>query len=302
MVTECFHMETIKVISAISVFEKVAKNKSFSAAATELGVSKAYVSKLITGLEDEFGERLFIRSTRKVKLTFLGEDLFEKCQAPLDALNSIREGLLNRSPSPKGMFKVSVAGAFGEEYLAPILFEMAKLYPDLKIDISFSTRNVDLLDENVDVAIRVGELQDSNLYARKISSRREYICASKKFFKANGEPKSPRELAEFNCLVGVGDSWSFNIKKKVQRVKVSGNLRSDNGRVLLKAALDHIGLVKLPDVYVKEYLDNGQLISILDQYVVKEIPIWAVTHSKKKSSTNLKHFLDLLENHLDKEK
>ena len=295
-------METMRVISAISVFEKVAKNHSFSAAAIELGVSKAYVSKVVTGLEDELGERLFIRSTRRVRLTFLGEDLFEKCQAPLDVLESIREGLLNRSSTPKGIFKVSVAGAFGEEYLAPILFEMGRLYPELKIDISFSSRNVDLLDENVDVAIRVGELQDSNLFARKISSRREYICATKKFFKENGEPKSPRELSEFNCLIGVGDSWSFNIKKTLQRVKVSGNLRSDNGRVLLKAALENIGLVKLPDVYVKEYLDSGKLVSILDQYVVKEIPIWAVTHSKKKNSTNLKHFLDLLENQLEKEK
>ena len=295
-------METMRVISAISVFEKVAKNHSFSAAAIELGVSKAYVSKVVTGLEDELGERLFIRSTRRVRLTFLGEDLFEKCQAPLDVLESIREGLLNRSSTPKGIFKVSVAGAFGEEYLAPILFEMGRLYPELKIDISFSSRNVDLLDENVDVAIRVGELQDSNLFARKISSRREYICATKKFFKENGEPKSPRELSEFNCLIGVGDSWSFNIKKTLQRVKVSGSLRSDNGRVLLKAALENIGLVKLPDVYVKEYLDSGKLVSILDQYVVKEIPIWAVTHSKKKNSTNLKHFLDLLENQLEKEK
>lgn len=295
-------METMRVISAISVFEKVAKNKSFSAAAIELGVSKAYVSKVVTNLEEEFGERLFIRSTRKVKLTYLGEELLDKCQQPLDQLESIKESLQNHSLTPKGVFKVSVAGAFGEDYITPILFNMAKLYPELKLDISFSSKNVDLLDENVDVAIRVGELKDSNLFARKISSRREYICGTKKFFRDNGEPKSPRELSEFNCLLGVGDSWSFVLKKKVEKVKLNGNLRSDNGRVLLRAALDNIGLVKLPDVYVKEYIENGKLISILDQYLVKEIPIWAITHSKKKNSINLKHFLELLEKHLDKEK
>ncbi len=295
-------METMRVISAISVFEKVAKNKSFSAAAVELGVSKAYVSKVVNNLEEEFSERLFIRSTRKVKLTYLGEELLEKCQAPLEQLESIKESLQNHSLTPKGVFKVSVAGAFGEDYIAPILFNMSKLYPDLKLDISFSSKNVDLLDENVDVAIRVGDLKDSNLFARKISSRREHICGTKKFFKVNGEPKSPRELGEYNCLMGVGDSWSFLLKKKVEKVKLSGNIRSDNGRVLLRAALDNIGLVKLPDVYVKDYIESGKLISILDQYLVKDIPIWAVTHSKKKNSINLKHFLDLLENHLEKER
>ncbi|WP_044557333.1 LysR substrate-binding domain-containing protein [Halobacteriovorax marinus] len=295
-------METMRVISSLSVFEKVAKNQSYSLAAKEMGVSKAYVSKIITSLEEEFGEKLFIRSTRKVKLSYLGEELLAKCSSPLNILESISESLANRSPTPKGVFKVSLAGAYGEDYIAPVLFKMAKEYPDLKVDISFSTRNVDLLDENVDVAIRVGDLADSNLYARKISFRREYICATKKYVKLNGEPKSPKELKEFNCLMGVGDYWSFIIKKKVERIKLSGNIRSDNGRVLLKAALDSIGLVKLPDVYVKEYIDSGKLLSVLDSYLAKEIPIWAVTHTRKKDSVNLQHFLDLLEEFLKREK
>lgn len=302
MMTKCFYMETMRVISAISVFEKVAKNHSFSLAAKELGVSKAYVSKVVTGLEEEFGERLFIRSTRKVRLTTLGQELLEKCQAPLDILEAIRESMHNRSSLPKGVFKVSVAGAYGEDFIAPILFKMSKLYSDLKIDISFSSKNIDLLDENVDIAIRVGELKDSNLYARKISSRREYICATKKYFKENGVPKSPQELSEFNCLLGVGDSWTFTQNNRVDKVKVEGNIRSDNGRVLLKAAMDNIGIVKLPDVYVREYLESGKLVSVLDNYLLKDIPIWAVTHSRKKSSINLKHFLELLEEQLEKEK
>lgn len=206
--------------------------------------------------------------------------------------------MLSVSKTPRGIFKVSVAGAFGEEFIAPILLELTQQYPELKVTLTFSTRKVDLIEENYDVAIRVGQLSDNNLVARKIRSRKEFICATRSYLEKWGTPHRLEDLINHNCLLGASDSWRFVEKGEIRTIRVSGNFRSNNGRVLLEGALRGIGLVKLPDLYVTPYLESGELVSILDMYMPKETPVWVLTHTKKSNSINLKAFWEILEKRL----
>jgi DNA-binding transcriptional LysR family regulator len=298
MLTLCFSMETIKTLSALSVFQKVAHHQSFSKAADELSVSKAHVSKLIQSLERDYGEALFYRSTRKVSLTVAGDSLLRQCLGPLTELAGISENIKRTRQTPKGSLRVTVAGAFGEEIIAPLIFELIALYPELKIELAFSTRNVDLIDDSFDIAIRVGELSNSKLIGRKISTRKEYLCASKAYLNKFGVPASPQELSDHQCLIGATDTWSILEKNQIKRVKLSGRFKSDNARVLVKAAMAGLGIVKLPDVYVDKYLSSGKLVSVLEKFMPSEIPIWALSHSKKIDSINVKVFLEMLEKKL----
>lgn len=291
-------METIRTLSALSVFQKVAHHQSFSKAAIELGVSKAHVSKLIQALERDYGEALFYRSTRKVALTVTGDSLLRQCLGPLTQLANISENIQSTRQIPKGSLRVTVAGAFGEQIIAPIIFELIERYPELKIELSFSTRNVDLVNDSFDIAIRVGELTSSKLIGRKISTRKEYLCASKAYLNKFGTPASPRELSDHQCLIGATDTWSILDKNQIKRIKINGSFKSDNARVLVKAAMAGLGIVKLPDVYVDKYLASGKLVSVLEKFMPSEIPIWALSHSKKIDSINVKVFLELIESRL----
>jgi DNA-binding transcriptional LysR family regulator len=288
-------METIRNLSALGVFEKVAKYQSFSKAAQELSVSKAYISKLIQNLEKEYGEALFYRSTRKVGLTVAGDSLLRQCEGPLAQLSRISDELRRTRQTPKGILRVTVAGAFGEEVVAPKVFELMSEYPELKIELSFSTKNVDLIDESFDIAIRVGELANSKLVGRKISTRKEYLCASKKYLNKFGTPASIQELKDHQCLIGATDTWAILEKNRIKRVKIDGGFKSDNARVLVKAALAGFGIVKLPDIYVDRYIETGELVPVLEKYMPSEIPIWALSHSKKIDSINVKVFLEKLQ-------
>lgn len=288
-------METIKTMLAISAFEKVAKLESFTLAAKDLGVSKAYVSKLVKGLEDDFGEKLILRSTRKIKLTVFGEELFAQCVGHIEAIDELKNGLMNKGKNPNGIFKISVAGAYGEDVITPVLAELAKRHDNLSIEIVFSSRNVDLVAENFDAAVRVGHLPDSSLFSRKIGMRKEYVCASKSYLSKNGVPLSPGELTQYNCILGASNYWTLIENDDFRRVKVLGNFRSNNGKSLLNAALAGVGIVKLPDIYVSKYIESGELIPLLEDYTLDEVPIWVLTHSRKNNSINLKAFWEILE-------
>lgn len=282
------------MLSAISVFERVARLKSFTMAAKELGVSKAHISKLIQGLESDLGESLFHRSTRKVNLTLVGEGLYRECTGPLSKIERVREEILSSSKSPRGILRVSVAGAYGEDFIAPVLFDLLSLYPELKVELLFSTKNVDIIEESFDVAIRVGDLSDSKFIARRIGTRKEYICASSEYLKKNGTPKYPNEVNDHICLIGASEHWTFYEKKQQKKIKINSRFKSDNGRAILNGVRNHLGLAKLPDIYVSDYIKTGEIISVLEKYMPSEIPIWALTHTKKSNSVNLKAFLDLL--------
>lgn len=282
-------MKTIKNMQALVAFEHVAKSKSYSNAAKELGVSKAYVSKLVQKLEDELGQRLFNRTTRVVTMTQAGEKFYKACSTSFDHVLKIQSEIQQKSTSPTGKLKISVAGAFGEEFIAPFVFKFLKKYPKLQVELVFEERIIDLIKESYDFAIRIGKLNDSSLISKKISQRKLFICASPEYLALNGTPKQPEHLKSHNCLSS-NNNWTLKINNKNQNYNVSGNYKSNNGRSLLKACLDSLGICCLPGEYVKPYLEEGRLVTIMESYVPKEIPIWLLTPTKKNISTSIKVF------------
>lgn len=288
-------MKTIKNLQGIVAFEKVAKFQSFSQAAQELGVSKAHVSKLVQQLEDQLGQRLLNRSTRTVKLTHTGQKFFDACAASLNNISKAQEDIIQDADSPHGKLKISLAGAFGEDYVAPFLADFIKRYPRVRVELHFEEKIVDLVQESYDLAIRVGRLKDSSLIAKKIASRKEYICATPSYLNLHGAPKHPEDLKKHNCVTP-RNAWNLLLDGKPAQVQVNSNFKSNNGRSILKAALADLGLCMLPGVYVKPYLENGQLISVLEAYTPGEIPIWALTPSKKNMPLSVKAFLKEIAN------
>lgn len=283
-------METIKNFQSLVAFEKVAKHQSYSQAAKELGVSKAHVSKLVQKLEDQLGQRLLNRSTRVVTLTDIGEKFYKTCSTSFYHILKSQSEIQQNAGSPQGKLKISVAGVFGEEYIAPFVFSFIKKYPQVRIELVFEERMVDLLRDSYDFAVRVGRLSDSSLISKKVASRKEYICATPHYLKLNGTPKSPEDLAHHNCLSPKG-SWSLKIKDKAQQFPVEGNYNSNNGRSLLRATLDGLGICCLPGEYVKPHLEDGSLVSVMESFLPEEIPIWLLTPSKKNISPAVKAFL-----------
>ena len=290
-------METIKWVQCILTFVKVSELGSFSRAATSLGISKSYVSKTIKSLEDEVGVALLLRSTRSVQLTSTGEEFLRNCRSSLQNLEAAKKELLIPSDKPRGLLRVTLAGVFGENYIAPVLIEMSKKYPDLKIEVHFDTRIVDLIEERFDVGIRIGHLQDSSLFAQKIATRREYVCASPAYIKKHKKPSVPADLKNYNCIGGLG-LWNFKEDGKMKSIQVKGNFKTNNPRVVLSAALEGLGVARLPGSYVFEHIKDGSLINLLEDYSEGKKDIWAVTPSKHRLNINASTFINELKTFL----
>lgn len=291
-------METVEWMNWIGSFIKVAEQGSFSKAAIELGISKSHVSKTIQKLESDLGIALFTRSTRNVQLTELGQIFLEKSKQSINDLQSAKKEILNFSESPRGILRVTSAGLFGEEIIAPVAIQLSKKYPDLKIELDFSTQIVDLIDKKFDIAIRFGPLKDSSLIAQKIATRREYVCASKKYFENHPLPRHPKELSQHNCI-GTSGAWDFKIGSKNVKFNISGNFKSNNPRVIARSAIEGLGIAKLPGAYVFDEIRKGKLISILESYNEGKSDVWIVTPIKFEKSINTKVFIKALKSFLN---
>ena len=293
----CFCMETIKSLQGIIAFVQVAEAGSFSKAAEQLGVSKSHISKNIAQLESSLGIALLVRSTRRVQLTSIGERFLETCRESLNNLDSAKKEILDLAETPRGTLRVTLAGIFGEEYIAPVVIDLAKKYPELKVELNFSTRIVDLIEEKFDVAIRIGHLENSSLMAQKIASRFEYVVCSKAYLASAPPLKEPQDLIHHNCI-GERNSWNFKKRGKSFQVAVGGNFKSNNPRVMQKAALAGLGIARLPGSYAFEEIKKGRLISVLENFNEGKKDIWAVTPIRHKQNVNVKIFIQEVKKHL----
>lgn len=290
-------METINSLRGIISFVKAAETGSFSQAAQELDVSKSHVSKLIVQLEQELGATLFVRSTRKVQLTNIGERYLESCRQAMGQLKNAKDAILDLSETPNGSLRVTLAGIFGEDYIAPVLIEMARKYPNLKIEVDFSARVVDLIAERFDVAIRIGHLPSSTLVAQKIASRVEYVVCSKSYLQQAPTLREPADLIHHNCL-GEKSHWTFKYRGKSLHVSVKGNFKSNNPRVIQKAALAGLGIARLPGSYTFEEIRKGKLIPVLETFGEGKKDIWVVTPVRRTQNINVRIFVQELKKYL----
>lgn len=287
--------------SGVSEFVAVAETESFTAAAQRLQISTAQVSRQISALELRLSAKLFHRTTRKVSLTEAGGTYYQHCRQVLDGLADAERAISNLQSTPKGKLKITAPITYGERSVAPLVNDFVALYPDLEVQLVLSNRQVDMVDEGFDLAIRLGQLADSRMVAKRLAGRQQYVCAAPSYLAAFGAPYSLAELERHNCLLGTLDYWRFQEKDKARNIRVTGNLRCNSGPVLLDAALKGLGIVQLPDYYVQQYLDDGRLITLLNQFNEPDDGIWAVypqnRHLSPKVRLLVDYFVENLGNH-----
>ena len=282
----------------ICEFVAVAENQSFTKASQRLKVSTAQVSRQISQLENKLAVKLFYRSTRNVSLTEDGLIYYQHCRAILDALDTAETAVTESHAAPSGKISLSAPVAYGEDTIMPLINDFLMIYPAIDISVELTNRQVDLIDERYDLAIRLGHLPSSSLIARKLSQRRIITCAAPSYLSSHSTPTHIEQLTHHNCLLGTIDQWRFMVDGKSTTSdkfhKITGNMRCNSGRSLLDAALKGLGVVQLPDYYVNQYISRGQLVVILEQYQTNSEGIWAIYPQNRHLSQKISLLIDFL--------
>jgi DNA-binding transcriptional LysR family regulator len=278
----------------ISEFVSVAELGSFTNAARHLSVSVAHVSRQIGALEDRLDAKLFYRTTRRVTLTELGEIYYQRCRPLLEGLEEAEHALSDLQENAKGRLRITTPVAYGELRIVPLLTDFLKNYPELDLDIKVTNRRLDLVSEGIDIAIRLGNLDDSSLMAKKLGSRQLITCAAPSYLEIFGEPHSLSELDHHSCLLGTLDYWRYNDNGNMRTIPVKGRFRCNNGPALLEAALAGFGIVQLPDYYVEGPIVQGHLVTLLDSVKPDEEGIWAVYPHNRHLSPKIRLMIDYL--------
>ncbi|MCY1334773.1 HTH-type transcriptional regulator PgrR [compost metagenome] len=275
-------------------FVAVAETGQFTAAAQRLGVSSSHVSRQIARLEERLQARLLYRSTRKVSLTEAGQTFLQHCQRLQDAREEALRVVSDLSAEPKGLLRMTCAVAYGERYVVPQVNAFMAEHPQLRVEIELSNRQLDLLHEGFDLAIRLGRLSDSRLVATRIAPRVMYLCATPEYLERHGRPQSPGDLAQHNCLIGSSDQWTFLEDGRETQHRVQGNWRCNSGQAVLDAALRGFGLCQLPDYYVLEHLRSGRLVSLLERHRPPNTAVWALYPQQRHLSPKVRQLVDFL--------
>lgn len=278
----------------IEAFVEVVRRGSFAHAARHLGVSSSHVSRLVARLETQLGTQLLYRTTRRLRLTDAGLVYFEHCGQLFDGFQEALNAISDFQQQPTGVLRLTCATTFGERYIAPLVNDFMAAHPQLAVQLDFTNRRVDIVDEGFDVAIRTGALPDSTLIARKLCARREYIVASSEYFLRHPRPHTLGELAQHNCLLGTAESWPVDVDGQHRHWRVQGNWKGNSGAALLDAARKGLGLVQLPDYYVEADLESGELVSVLDQYACTHTAVWVVYPRHRHLSPKVRQFVDFL--------
>jgi len=285
-------------LTSMKVFTTIARAGSFSHAARTLEMSPAMVTKHVQWLENELGVRLLNRSTRGVSLTETGYAYRERCMQILADVEETELSLTRLNAEPRGVLKVAGPIAFGTLHLSPAVAEYIGRYPELRVDLTLQDRPVDLVEEGVDTAIRVGRLADANHVARPLASTRWLVCASPQYLRERGVPERLQDLTRHNCLRQSShrpkDEWQFVREGREISVKVAGNFKSSLVDSIRHAALAGLGLAFLPSYLVGEDLRAGRLAAVPLGIEAITVPITAVYLQRRHLSNKLRSFLDFL--------
>jgi DNA-binding transcriptional LysR family regulator len=275
-------------------FVAVVEQGSFQAAAARLRVSSSHVSRQVARLEERLQARLLYRTTRRVSLTEAGQAFFARCQRLIDEREQAFAAIGDLSSEPVGLLRMTCAVAYGERFVMPLVNAFMQRHPRLRVEMELSNRTLDLVQEGYDLAIRLGRLTDSRLVATRIAPRAMYLCAAPSYLERYGRPHTLSELAGHNCLIGTGDTWSFQQHGREYLFRPRGNWRCNSGEAVLDAALRGFGLCQLPDYYVQQPLRRGDLVSLLEANQPPNTAVWAVYPQRRLLSPKVGQLIDAL--------
>jgi DNA-binding transcriptional LysR family regulator len=289
---------TIDRVKDINAFVHVAEAKSFTAAAERIGLSRSAVGKSVLRLEDRLGVRLLQRTTRSVSLTSEGAVFHERCVRILADLDEAEMSMLSHSQAPRGRLRLDLPVSFGRLHVLPILSKFMNQWPEISVSVSFNDRYVDLIDEGVDLAIRLGGSEDGRLMSRLLAPHRLVTCASPGYLTIRGVPQDVEQLAEHSCLAfihgGRPVDWRFNIDGQNRSVAINGRFSSTNAEALRDATLAGYGIARLATFLISDDLRARRLLPVLDCISVDGPSVRAVYPSSRHLSPKVRCFIDEL--------
>ncbi|MDB5761961.1 MAG: LysR family transcriptional regulator [Herminiimonas sp.] len=289
--------------SDLSFFSTLAASGSLSAAAREMGLTAAAVSKHLTQMESRAGVVLINRTTRRMMLTPEGEVYLEYARRILDEIDELAELLGSTKKRPKGLLRVNATLGFGRGHVAAAISRFVAKYPQVSVQLQLSVTPPPLTDDAFDVCIRFGEPPDTRVIARRLASNRRLLCAAPSYLALRGMPSTAHDLAKHNCIgIRQGDEaygvWRLTTgsgaSSKTETVKIRGNLTTNDGEIAVKWALDGHGILMRAEWDVKQYLNDGELVRVLPDYDTPNADIFAVYSQRHQMSNRIRAFVEFI--------
>ncbi|HEY2752592.1 LysR family transcriptional regulator [Phenylobacterium sp.] len=284
-------------VDEINAFAAVADARSFTQGARRLGVSSAQVSKLVARLENRLGARLLNRTTRDVSLTDTGRAYLERARGLLEDFEAL-EGSVRDQGGPRGLLKISAPVSFGASQLTPALLDFAAAYPEVSLDVSATDRMVNLVEEGFDVGVRIGQLADSSVIARKLAAVRMVTCASPDYLARSGTPATPHDLGRHEAIIDTNARdplvWAYGSHNDRHDVRVHGRLRFGGADACVAAARRSLGVTRTPAFAAADDLRSGRLVPLLCAYEPQLIHVHAVYPHARHLAAKVRAFVDFL--------
>lgn len=280
----------------IQAFVAIAQLGNFGDAASQLGMTSSATSRKLQSLEARLSTRLVHRTTRRVTLTEAGMQYLARCERWLAELEDADAELADLQAAVRGRLRASVPINFGRLHVIPALPEFLRRYPGLDVDLDFSDRFIDLLEDRIDVAMRIGRLEDSRLVVRKLADNQRLLVASPQYLAQHGNPERPEQLAQHSCLhfayYADGEAWRLRRDHEVVEVNVSGRLRANYGEALYEAALAGFGILQSASWIVGQAVREGRLVRVLPDWHLAPSGVWALYPSGRYLSPKVRAFID----------
>lgn len=285
-------------IDRMRAFALVAKNASFTVGAQRMGRSARLVSKYVADLEDALGVQLLNRTTRSVSLTDAGATYLAMCEPLLDGFDELEETVRNQQSALRGVIHISAPTGFGSVRLAPSLATFAALHPEVEIDLRLSDRRVSIIEEGLDLAIRIGPMRDSSFKVRQLGPMPLVVCASPAYLKQNGTPSHPHALETHDCILdgNMADPtiWRFKNADQQLAVNVDGRFRANAPAASAKLAASGVAIARCPAYTVAEALRSGELIELFAEYRVTPFVVAALFPQNRRLTTRVRALIDHL--------
>ena len=290
----------------MKVYVSVAQEQGFAAAARQLNMSPPAVTRAISTLEDVLGVKLLNRTTRYVRATEAGLRYLDDARRILAEVQAANEAAAGINAEPRGHLAVTAPVLFGKHYVMPGIVEYLKRYPQTEVDAVFLDRVVNLLEEGMDVGIRIGELPDSTMRALRVGTVRLILCASPAYLKSAGIPKTPDELVTHSIISTTAGSmshdWQFQLKGKNQTFRIHPKLTVNTNDSAITAAVEGFGITRLVSYQAAEQLKNGKLKTVLEQFEPAPLPVHILHREGRLASTKVRAFIDLMAERLRSDK
>ncbi|WP_369719612.1 LysR substrate-binding domain-containing protein [Bradyrhizobium sp. LLZ17] len=285
-------------IDCLRAFVRTLEGGSFSAAAKELGIGQPAISKRIAMLESEFGTQLFLRTTRTLKPTAEAHRIYDLARQILDRFDMARSSVEKAAPRPTGTLRIGVPSSFGRRYMMPVIAEYVRNYPEVRVDIRFSERLVNLVQEGIELALRIGDLEASTLVARRLGTVQRYLVATPGYLHGRPMPRTPDDLSSHQCIVywrmSPAHQWAFESEHGRHVASINGPIHVDDADAMQEATMHHLGIAILPEWNAANGLRSGELEHLLPDYAIAALPLHAVYPETHWMSLRARSFLDLL--------